>query len=223
MSDKKITGLIIVKNARLSFNQLFTPQTIGDSKDPKFNCTVICEEGTQLAVEVADADGNTKKITKPHSFMKTVCDEVFKNKFGKLDAVYSNWAYNKADGSGTRKKFVDKKTGEYRPGTDAETFLIDASIKEEQCEGGKIKVLDNNKAEMQKNDKRIYSGCYVNLLIEVYGFDNQKSGKGVSASLGGVQWKGHGERFVGKVADAADEFDEEEIDEEEDGDEEDWG
>lgn len=218
----EITGLVIIKNARLSFNNLFTAKTVGTSKDPKFNATVICEEKTSVAVEVKDDEGNTKKVKKPHSFMQKVCDEVFKNKFGKLDAVFSNWCYNKADGSGTRKKFVDKKTGQYRPGTNADSMLIDASIKEDMAEGGEIKIMDNGKVPMKKNDKRLYSGCYVNLLIEVYAFDNQESGKGVSASLGGVQWVGHGERFVGKVADADDEFDEEEIDEEETDDEEDW-
>lgn len=214
----KPTGKVIVKNARLSFNNLFFPKKIGDSKHAKYSLTLICSGDTSIVVEQQDEQGNTTKITKPHSFLKNVCDAIFKEEFGKLDAIYMNWVYNPANGSGTRDKFADKNTGEYRAGVSEDSWIIDASVREEQCENGKLVVLDNGKNPMEPGDKRIYSGCYVNAIIRLYAFPEPK--RGVSASLEAVQWKGHGERFVAKAVDPSSDFEEEEVDEEEN---EDWG
>lgn len=225
---------VIVKNARMSFNALFKPKAFGDNPDPKFSLTAICSDDTTVKVqETKPETGEVRYVTKPHSFLKKVCDRVFKEKFGKLDAVYSNWVYNKADGSDTRKKFVDKTTGDYRPGTDADTFLIDAATKEADAAykhpetgevvSGKIQVVDQKRQLMKDNDARMYSGCYINFSIDVYAFDHPKSGKGVSAQLVGVQLKADGERFGGGgVTDATTEFDDEEIDEEDEADDGDW-
>jgi len=51
---------------------------------------------------------------------------------------------------------------------------------------------------------KIYAGCYVNVKIGLYVWDN-KFGKGVAASLNGVQFAGNGEPFA-KKADDDEEF-----------------
>lgn len=80
----------------------------------------------------------------------------------------------------------------------------------------------HSKAEGSENlareDGVIYSGCYVNALIDDNFYCYSNYGKGVSASLLGVQFSKDGESFEGsRVADVNefDEFDDGEDDEEE--------
>lgn len=58
---------------------------------------------------------------------------------------------------------------------------------------------------LNEADGKPYAGCYVNALIEFFGYDQQ--GKGISASLRGVQFVRDGEAFAGGGAASADEFD----------------
>ena len=73
----------------------------------------------------------------------------------------------------------------------------------------------NGSENLVKEDGIIYSGCYVNALIDdsFYCYTNYSGG--VSASLLGVQFAGDGESFEGsRVADVKefDEFDEDDDD-----------
>lgn len=63
-----------------------------------------------------------------------------------------------------------------------------------------------DKTEATEED--IYSGCYVNVKLDIYGFTVEKTKKGIYAQLMGVQFVKDGDAFAGgaKVADA-DEFD----------------
>jgi len=77
----------------------------------------------------------------------------------------------------------------------------------------------HNKANGSENlviaDGVIYSGCYVNALIDASFYCYTKYGKGISASLLGIQYAGEGESFEGaRVADVNefDEFDDEDDD-----------
>lgn len=62
----------------------------------------------------------------------------------------------------------------------------------------------------------LYGGCYVNAYISLYVWDHPKSGKGISANLGPVQFFKHGERFGGATLDAEDAF--EDLGDDDDGD-----
>lgn len=61
----------------------------------------------------------------------------------------------------------------------------------------------------------LYSGCYVNAILNVWAQDN-KWGQGIRASIGGVQFVKDGDRFSGGAIASADEF--EEIEETDDSD-----
>lgn len=52
----------------------------------------------------------------------------------------------------------------------------------------------------------IYSGCYVNAIIEIWAQDNQW-GKRLNASLAGLQFVAHGEPFSGGRPASSDDFD----------------
>ncbi|ADZ41834.1 TPA: DUF2815 family protein [Yersinia enterocolitica] len=67
-------------------------------------------------------------------------------------------------------------------------------------------VLDRDKSPLTAADGRPYSGCFVNATITIFAYDNQ--GKGISASLGGVQFFKDGDAFAGGGIASEDDFDE---------------
>lgn len=71
--------------------------------------------------------------------------------------------------------------------------------------GSRPVVLDRDRSPLTINDGRPYSGCYVNMIIDIWAQDNQH-GKRVNAGLGGVQFFQDGERLAGGTTATADEF-----------------
>jgi hypothetical protein len=207
---------VIVKNARLSFNDLFKAKSIRGGK-PRFSTTLICLNGDEdgnpdnLETVVIYTNNEGKRITKPYAKLEEICNHVAKEKWGKVPTKMKNWAYNKADGSTTREEYTNDD-GEYWSGFNGETFYITAAKQEERCKDSKMTVLDQHKQPIASNSGLIFSGCFVNVVIDIYPFDNEE-GKGITASLEGVQLKKKGEALGITQIDAADEFDEEEFDE----------
>jgi hypothetical protein len=66
-------------------------------------------------------------------------------------------------------------------------------------------VIDAQKNPLTEADGKPYAGCYVNAIIEFFAYDQQ--GKGLSASLRGVQFARDGEAFSGAGAASVDDFD----------------
>ena len=67
-------------------------------------------------------------------------------------------------------------------------------------------VLDNDKSPLTEDDNRIYAGCYVNVIIELWA-QNNSWGKRINANLLGVQFAKDGETFGDGVTASADDFD----------------
>jgi len=66
-------------------------------------------------------------------------------------------------------------------------------------------VIDRDRSPLTAADGRPYAGCYVNAIVELFTYDN--TGKGIAASLSGVQFLKDGEPFSGGRAAAAEDFD----------------
>ena len=66
-------------------------------------------------------------------------------------------------------------------------------------------VINRDKTPLVESDNVVYSGCYVNGIISLWGQNNQW-GKRVNASLDGVQFAKDGEAF-GAAGTSVDEFD----------------
>lgn len=66
-------------------------------------------------------------------------------------------------------------------------------------------VLDRDRSPLSEDDNRIYAGCYVNAVIELWAQDNQY-GKRINANLLGVQFFKDGEPFADGVSASADDF-----------------
>lgn len=67
------------------------------------------------------------------------------------------------------------------------------------------RILDTDTSPLTAQDGRPYAGCYVHASIEFFAYDQQ--GKGLSASLRGVQFVRHGDAFCGGGIASAEEFD----------------
>lgn len=67
-------------------------------------------------------------------------------------------------------------------------------------------IVDRDKTPLTAEDSRPYAGCYVNASVELWAQDNQ-FGKGIRASLRGIQFLRDGDAFsAGSIA-SEDEFD----------------
>jgi hypothetical protein len=66
-------------------------------------------------------------------------------------------------------------------------------------------VLDRDRSPLAENDNRLYAGCYVNAIIELWAQNNQW-GKRINANLLGVQFFKDGEPFADGESASADDF-----------------
>lgn len=195
---------VIIKNARLSFHDLFEPKSMDGGK-PKFNATLIC--GDDTTAKFTNSKGDVKVV--PHGKLLAVYEHLLNEKFGKIPAKSENWFYNKADGSTHRDAFVNDD-GDYWAGTDENTFYVSSNKIASKCKNGKMTVLDQRRDDIEANSGLLFSGCYVNAVIDVYAYQND-SGKGVTAELSGIQLLRTGEALGTAQTDARDEFEDEEI------------
>lgn len=67
-------------------------------------------------------------------------------------------------------------------------------------------VIDKDKTPLTQDDDRIYAGCYVNVILELWAMDNQW-GKRINANLLGVQFAKDGQPFADGVSASVDDFD----------------
>ena len=141
-------------------------------------------------------------------------EQMLKEKFGKTPPKAEGWLYNKADGSTHRDEYTNED-GEFWAGFDAETWYISVSKSADKCKNGQMKVFDQRRDPIEANQGIIYSGCYVNLVIDAYAYGND-SGKGVSGTLEGIQLLRKGETLGITQINAEDEFEDEEIEAEDD-------
>lgn len=206
---------VIIKNSRLSFNDLFVAKSIKGGK-ARFSATLIClngdeegnPEGLKTTVTYTNAKG--EKVTAPHSKMVDLCGHVMKEKWGKIPAKVKGYAYNKADGSTYRDEYTNEE-GDYWAGFEADTFYISAAKQEERCKDGQMTVLNQLREPLAANSGQIFSGCFVNAVIDIYAYNDEGKPEGVTASLEGVQLKAKGEALGITQIDAADDFEDEEF------------
>lgn len=199
---------LMIQNARLSFCNIFTPRSHSEGQVEKFDVTLICSDET--TVKLLGAENKGKPAVGHELLGSQIIPKVIKDKFGKLVKV-KNWAYNPADGSGTRDAYTDNE-GEYYSGIDEDSFLISANKKPGQIQrtknndAGQLLVLNQSKRPAEAGD--LASGDYVNVIIDVYACDIPGVGKIVSAALEGVQLIKEGERFGGASVVDGDDFEE---------------
>ena len=197
---------IQIKNCRLSFANIFKPNT-PKSGEPKFNANGICSDATVIVVK--NADGT--KTTMPHTDMPKVIAQICKEKWGKEipAAKLFTYVYARADQQVDARGPKINSDGDYYDGYEPDTMFFSASRKASDAPKG-ILVVDQQRNRLDASAGHPVSGDYVNLIINVFAYEYEGK-KGVSASLEGVQYLRKGEPF-GASAATENDFDEEELD-----------
>lgn len=164
-----------LKNTRLAFPSLFTATRFNEQSEPKFSATLLVEKGSE----------NDKAI-------QNAIKQVAKDKWG-------------AKAESTLKKIENNPNKyAYKDGDDTDYDGFAGHMAIRASNKARPTVVNRDKSPIAESDGIVYSGCYVNAVIEVFAYDN--SGAGISASLKGVQFAKDGEAFSGGGVASADEF-----------------
>lgn len=171
---------IKLSNVRIAFaNDLFVAKVQGDDPKalPKFGCTFLI-------------DPASPKVTEINKAIEAACAE----KFGAKAAVTLK-AMRATEKAGLRDGDLKSYAG-YEG-----NLYISASNTMRPT------VIDADKTPLVAADGKPYSGCFVNASIELWAYDHPKGGKGISATVLGVQFVKDGEKFgSGSSVSDADEF-----------------
>ena len=162
-------------------------------------------EATQFQGEGAFNFGASFLIPKDHpaaaqieSAIKTVATEAWNAKAGAI--------LNTLKGNSQKICFFDGSTKTY-DGYEGNLVL---TAKRNQDKGRPL-VLDSNKSPLTAADGKPYGGCFVDAVVEIWAQDNQ-FGKGIRATLNGVQFRREGDRFAAGAPASEEDFDDLSVD-----------
>lgn len=167
---------IFLTNVRLSFPDLFTAKAFKPGDEPRYKATFLIPKGSKQLAAIEEA-----------------AIAALEEKFPKKGAALRK----QIDGNNNKCCIADGDLADY----DGYAGMIAVSAKSK----ARPTVIDRDKTPLAEEDGRPYAGCYVNAIIEFFGYDN--SGKGLSATLKGVQFADDGDAFSGSAPASADEFD----------------
>lgn len=179
-----ISNRAVKAKGRLSYPNLFTARAINDQGAPKYSATLLIPksdtatvERVQAAIDAAVKDGVDRRIFK-----------------GAVDPSRSKYPplrdgdSPKDDGTPRGDEFAGHWfISAKAPGNKPRPSVVDANVQP---------VMD---------ESEIYAGCYVNMFVEFYAYENSGN-KGIAASLRGVQFVEDGERLGGEPLEAEDMF-----------------
>jgi hypothetical protein len=169
---------IFLKKVRLAFPELFEATQVNGQGDFKFRSTFLIDKSRKELI--AEIEAAILKVATAKWGAKA--EGIIKSIRG------NNMRFNFRDGD-------DKPDYDGFPGN----MFIAASNKSRPL------VIDNDRTPLTAQDGKPYSGCYVNATISIFAYDN--NGKGISASLGGVQFYRDGDAFSGGGVASVDDFD----------------
>lgn len=173
---------VIIKNARGAFLNLWEPKSFGDNGgDARCNGSFILDPKSQKA-EVDKIKAAIQEVAKEKWGAKAL--DILKTLSAKGDLCLQDGA-TKSEYDGFEGMVYVSAGNKARP-----------------------QVLDRDKSPLTQSDGRPYSGCYVNVSIDVWAQDN-KFGKRVNAKLLAVQFHADGEAFSGGEGYADTDFDDE--------------
>jgi hypothetical protein len=183
---------LFITNARISFaNGLFEASSLEPNQTPKFGADFILQPDSKV-FEI-DAQGNRKPTTLKQAELE-VATETWKANGAKMLASLEPSKRAVRDGS-----LRVNKNGDVYDGYEGNTYVTAKSAT-------RPTVIDADKTPLSQSDGRIYSGCYVNVRLDLYG-NAVPAKKGVFAGLKGVQFARDGDAFGGGAPARADEFD----------------
>ena len=178
---------IVLENVRASYLSLFTAKAFKPGDKEKFSATAIM-----------DKVKNAEAIKLVQRTIKAVGDEQWgAGKWPKLKGTCLHEGTERRD----PQKYPD--TDGYPDGYGPGCMYLTASTDK------RVAVVNRDLTPITKEDLTVYSGCYINMSIQIYASDNKlhpEYGKGIYAALRTVQFVRKGEAFGSAPADPNKEF-----------------
>lgn len=181
-----------LNNVRVSFaSGIFTASSLEPGQPPKYGADFILDESS--TVLMVKADGTKAKTTLAAAEL-AVADEAWKGKGAQMLKTLEASKKSIRDGD-----LRVNKSGDVYEGYEGRTYVTAKSPT-------RPLVVNTDRSPLTEDDGVIYSGCYVNAIIDLYA-NTQPTKKGVFAALKGVQFVRDGDAFGGGAPARADEFD----------------
>ena len=181
-----------LNNVRVSFaNGLYKASAFEAGQQEKYGADFILQPDS--VVLRVNPDGTKTKTTIREAEM-AVATEAWKAAGGKVLASLEGSKKSIRDG--------DKRVngaGEVYEGYEGHVYVTAKSPT-------RPLLVDANRTPITEEDGTIYSGCYVNAIVDLYA-NTKPATKGVFAALKGVQFVRDGDAFGGGAPAKADEFD----------------
>lgn len=169
---------LILKDVRLAFPELFVAKAVNAGDTPRFGAQLIVTPGSDT-----DAAINAAMTEVANAKWGTQAEATLKTLRIKNKVCYVD-GDTKAEYAGFEGNMALSAGNTVRP-----------------------TIVGRNRAPITEADGIIYSGCYVNAIVEIWAQEN-KHGKRINCSLRGIQFSHDGEAFTGGGVASADEFDE---------------
>lgn len=181
-----------LNNVRVSFaHGLYQATAMEAGQQEKFGADFILQPDS--VVLRVNADGTKTKTTLKDAEL-AVATEAWKANGAKVLASLE--ASKKAIRDGSKRV---NKAGDVYEGYEGNTYVTAKSAT-------RPLLVDQHRKPVTEEDGTIYSGCYVNAIVELYA-NTQPTKKGVFAGLKGVQFVKIGDAFGGGAPAASTEFD----------------
>lgn len=167
---------IAIPNARLAFPDIWRARAGKDGGKAKFGASLIIKPDAPVIAEIESA-----------------FEKIAKEKWGDKAAVIL---------AGLRKQ--DKlclHDGDTKP-YDGFAGMMFISARSDV----RPTVVDRNKTPLTEADGKMYAGCYVYALIELWAQDSKDYGKRINAQLRGLQFDRDGDAFAAGAPAGEDEF-----------------
>lgn len=161
---------IMLKNVRLSFNDLFEARAF-EGGTPKFSATVLIPK---------DSDTHKELLTHIRQVAKAQWADKAPAILRTCEGNTQRWPLKDGDLA------VDAE-GNQRQGWDAHWAIKGSSPT-------RPLIINRDRSQLTEQDGKPYSGCYVNVKLDIWAQDN-KFGKAINVKLLGIQYWAEGERF----------------------------
>lgn len=169
---------IALNNVRLSFPKLFEAEPFEAGGKPRYSAAFLVPKGSDLEKKIEQAIKAEAQAKWGKTWEKTLAS---------------------VRGASNKCSWQDGDLSKYE--SDEGHWRLSAIRQESD---GRPAVLDRDKTPLTAADGRIYAGCFVNAIVEVWAQSGQYTG--IRCSLLGVQFVKDGDAFGGAARVTSDEF-----------------
>lgn len=190
-------AIVQLKDVRLSFPDLFEAKQFEGQGPFSYRAAFLQPENQKVYLQQPDKSWKATTMTK---IINDVASEAWKAKAPAILKTLENNSQKICWYDGNVKDYDGY----------ADHFVLSSSRGQDK---GRPTVINHDKSPLTERDGKPYAGCYVNATVEVWVQDN-KYGKGIRATLRGVQFLKDGDAFSAGTPLSDDEFEEIEAPEE---------